>query len=345
MQLSEAFFQAKANVYRMADVIIGIHGLKNKPPESLLKDWWQLSMIEGLKSVNHHSKFPQFLLVVWSDILYEKPLDIFERDPASPYFIEERYVRAGEDFQAGDRSSRKRINDYLGQQMNRIFLNEDLSINYSFITDAIIRRYFTDLDLYYSGERTIGPDQSESYGDLIRNRLRDKLMKHRNDRILLIGHSMGSVIAYDVLTFVIPEIRIDTFVTMGSPLGLPVVMGKIGDEMKRKGFRNNNIMTPPGITGNWYNYSDIYDKIAINYRLSDYYAQNSHGVKPADFIVTNNYEINGTKNPHKIFGYLRTPEFSQVLNDFILSGKPATSRWITSTLTGVLKRIGSRLGF
>ncbi|HNR40775.1 MAG TPA: hypothetical protein PKL65_00955 [Bacteroidales bacterium] len=328
----------------MANVIIGIHGLKNKPPESLLKEWWKLSMIEGLESGNHVSGLPQFQLVIWSDLLYEKPLDIYEKDPASPYFIDERYVRAGEDFQAGDHSSRQKINDYLGRQMNRIFLNDDLSMNYSFITDAIISRYFTDLELYYSGKRTIGPDRTENYGDLIRNRLSNELIKHRKDRIMLIGHSMGSVIAYDVLTFVVPDIRIDTFVTMGSPLALPVVMGKIGEEMKKKGFRRNNIMTPPGITGHWYNYSDLLDKVAINYRLSDYYEQNSHGVKPEDFLVINNYEINGANNPHKIFGYLRTPEFSRVLNDFILSGKPSAGQRITRALSDILERIGSKLG-
>lgn len=328
----------------MANVIIGIHGLKNKPPESLLKEWWKLSMIEGLESGNHVSGLPQFQLVIWSDLLYEKPLDIFEKDPASPYFIDERYVRAGEDFQAGDHSSRQKINDYLGRQMNRIFLNDDLSMNYSYITDAIISRYFTDLELYYSGKRTIGPDRTESYGDLIRNRLSNELIKHRKDRIMLIGHSMGSVIAYDVLTFVVPDIRIDTFVTMGSPLALPVVMGKIGEEMKKKGLWENNIMTPPGITGHWYNYSDLLDKVAINYRLSDYYEQNSLGVKPEDFLVINNYEINGAKNPHKIFGYLRTPEFSRVLNDFILSGKPTAGQRITRALSDILERIGSKLG-
>ena len=31
----------------MAKVIIGIHGLANKPTEKLLKDWWKSSIKEG----------------------------------------------------------------------------------------------------------------------------------------------------------------------------------------------------------------------------------------------------------------------------------------------------------
>jgi hypothetical protein len=326
----------------MSDVIIGIHGLGNKPPESLLKDWWQLSMIEGLKTGNHYSRLPELRIAIWSDILYEKPLDLSEKNSTSPYFIGEKYVRARADFQVEDHDTRKKIVDYLGRQMNRIFLNDDLTMNYSFITDAIIGRYFKDLELYYSGERTDDPIDSRSFRELIRNRLCDKLIKHRDDRIMLIGHSMGTVIAYDVLTFVLPDIKIDTFVTMGSPLGLPVVMSNIGAEMKMRGFKDNNIRTPPGILKNWYNYSDILDKVAFNYKLSDYYSQNDHSVKPVDLLVTNNYEINGTKNPHKVFGYLRTPEFSSVLSDFILSGKLTTAQWISMKLTGILKKIGVR---
>lgn len=321
----------------MSDVIIGIHGLGNKPSKSLLKDWWKLSMIEGLKTGNYYSRLPEFRIVIWSDILYEKPLDISEKDISSPYHIGEKYVSASTDFQVEDHGIRQKIVDYLGRQMNRIFLNDDLTMNYEFISDAIIGRYFKDLEFYFSGKRTIDAKSTESYSELIRNRLRDKLLKHRNDRIMLISHSMGTVIAYDVLTFVLPDIEVDTFVTMGSPLGLPVVMSKIGDEMKRRGLNGNNIKTPPGILKNWYNYSDILDKVAFNYKLSDYYLQNDHGVKPVDLLVTNNYEINGTKNPHKVFGYLRTQEFSKVLNDFILFGKLTTTQWITRKLTGILK--------
>lgn len=324
----------------MADVIIGIHGLGNKPPGTLLRDWWQFSMIEGLKSCNHYSQLPRFCLAVWSDIVYEKPLDIYEKDTESPFYIGERYTMASTDFHVSDHSARKKIVDYLGRQMNRIFLNDDLTMNYASLTDAIIGRYFKDLDLYYSGKRTGDKNQSESFRELIRNRLCDKLLKHRNDRIMLIGHSMGTVIAYDVLTFMLPDIKIDTFITMGSPLGLPVVMSKIGNEMKNKGA-GNKLATPPGILKNWYNFSDILDKVAFNYKLSDYYSQNFHGIKPVDILVTNNYEMNGTKNPHKVFGYLRTPEFSQVLSDFILSGKSATWQRFTGKMAGFLKKVGS----
>ncbi len=305
----------------MANVIIGIHGLGNKPPEYLLKRWWKLAMIEGLKAHNFNTTLPEFFIAYWSDIIYDKYLDPSERNIISPYFIDEEYTSAPIDFPVDDYSTRRKVVDFLGRQMNRIFLNEDLTLNYSFISDAIIKRYFKDLEVYYTGRITKETDQISETGELIKERLKNKLQKHKDDNIMLIGHSMGSIIAFDVLTFLVPDIKINTFITMGSPLGLPVVISKIAAEQKSISTINNQVTTPPGIFKNWYNFSDILDKVAFNYKLSDYFSENLFGVKPVDFLVINNYKNNGTCNPHKSFGYLRASKFSEILNEFILTEK------------------------
>jgi len=215
----------------MANVIIGIHGLGNKPPELLLEKWWKLAMIEGLKTGHYSTGIPEFELSYWSDILYGRPLNPDEFDRDSPCFIEEKYVKAPEYFPVESFDSRKKIVSYLGRQMNRILLNDDLTLNYSFISDAIISRYFRDLEEYYSETLVESAEGKRRINELIRERLRDKLEEHRNDNIMLISHSMGSIIAFDVLTFLVPDIGINTFVTMGSPLGLPVVISKIAAEI------------------------------------------------------------------------------------------------------------------
>ncbi|MFZ2338502.1 MAG: hypothetical protein WAW07_02130 [Bacteroidales bacterium] len=316
----------------MSQVIIGVHGLGNKPPAPLLEQWWRSSMKEGLRLGKYDFHFPLFEMASWSDIIHKTFQDPSVKDPVNPYFIDEKYTEAQPDFHPGDNSTRKKVVDFIGRQMNRVFLNEDLSLNYSFITDAIIRRYFSDLEIYYSDTPVERDGGSSTYREVIRKRLLDKLIEHRKDDIMLIGHSMGSIIAFDVLTFMAPEIRINTLVTMGSPLGLPVVISKIAAEMRQKGISDTRLKSPPGVTGKWYNYSDILDTIAFNYRLADYYDENSSGVKPVDHLVVNNYECNNIRNPHKAYGYLRTPEFTAVLNEFISTGKLSLKerimRWI-----------------
>ena len=301
----------------MANVIIGIHGLGNKPTKKLLEHWWKLAMIEGLRANNYKTTLPKFELVYWADILHVQPL-IYTDDESNPYFLKEKYVKASPNFVAESHETRIKIVDYLGRQLNRIFLNNDYSLNHSFITDTIMNKYFQDLEIYYSESYTGNNNITFKANDLIKARLHKVLEKYKDDEIMLISHSMGSIIAFDVLSFESKKIPVKTFVTMGSPLGLPVVISKIAAEQKRANNNGqNHMITPPSVIGNWYNFSDITDKVAFNYQLGDDFSANSLGVKPIDFLVVNNYENNGERNPHKSYGYLRTPEFSRILNEFI----------------------------
>ncbi|MFY9151425.1 MAG: hypothetical protein WAO52_05390 [Prolixibacteraceae bacterium] len=301
----------------MANVIIGIHGLGNKPPKRLLEYWWKLSMIEGLKNNQFKTTLPKFELVYWADILHDKPLRLAKKGQNDDYYLKEKYIKSSPSFVSENHDTRKKIVDYLGKQLNQIFLNEDYSLNYTYITDAIIKKYFHDLEVYYTVNCSIENQHICKAKDLIKDRLITVLEKYKDDDIMLVSHSMGTIIAFDVLSFMVPHIPVKTFVTMGSPLGLPVVISKIAAEQKRTLNGMNHMVTPESVTKNWFNFSDILDKVAFNYQLGDDFSENTSGIKPVDFLVENNYEINGIRNPHKSYGYLRTPEFSKILNQFI----------------------------
>ncbi len=140
---------------------------------------------------------------------------------------------------------------------------------------------------------------------IIRDRLNQVLNKYTGKKIMLIAHSMGSIIAYDVLARPLPQVRVETFITMGSPLGIPFIINRTKRELGLIHSQDIQLATPSAVNGNWFNFSDLEDKIATSYRLSDKYRQNEKGVKAEDFIVYNDYEHNGERNPHKSYGYLR----------------------------------------
>ena len=156
---------------------------------------------------------------------------------------------------------------------------------------------------------------------------------------MLVAHSMGSIVAYDVLSFYKNNPYISTFVTMGSPLGLPIVESKIFEEFHEIQLEPKTLITPNSIVEHWYNFSDIHDKVAFNFKLSDDYAANDGGVKPVDFLVNNDYSMNGKANPHKSFGYLRAPEFSKILQKFILEEEPAKGKRIRGKLKHILIKV------
>ena len=117
-----------------------------------------------------------------------------------------------------------------------------------------------------------------------------------------------------------------TFITTGSPLGLPVIMKKIGDEHYRELNEYRQLPTPEAIRNKWYNFSDLEDKVAINYDLGDDYIENSGSVKPVDVIVQNMYTNNEKRNPHCIYGYLRTRELASAVCQFLTESEPIRKR-------------------
>lgn len=302
----------------MAKVILGIHGLGNKPPGVLLQKWWEASINEGLTVLGKPLPDINLKLIYWADVFYEKPLDENVLDLDDPLYLDERYTPAPLDDKIEDHAVRQKVLDILEKELDRIFLNDDLSINFSAIADSIIHRYFKELDEYYSKDLPDQDQDGKRARDIIRKRLAEALKEHQEDDILLIGHSMGSIIAYDVIQNIIPEVDIHTFVTIGSPLGFPVIMGKIASDRNRNLPRLNKLKTPESVKNKWFNLSDLEDRIALIYKLSENFNANESGILVIDKIVHNNYEINGERNPHKSFGYLRTPEMAAIIYDFLI---------------------------
>jgi len=64
----------------MAKVIIAIHGLGNKPPKKQLEKWGKMAIEEGIRQQKLKIKLPEFSLVYWADLLYDKPQTIEEKD-------------------------------------------------------------------------------------------------------------------------------------------------------------------------------------------------------------------------------------------------------------------------
>ncbi len=305
----------------MSRIIIGIHGVGNKPPQPLLQHWWQRAICEGLERSGHSLRHFKFDLAYWAHFLYSEPQDMRVKDPESSRYIENPYVSGPVDNQkAAPSQVRKKLLNVAEFIMEKAFMTENHIFNFDRIGDYVIRKNFRDLDLYYS-EKNVELHQVGLYArGKIRESLATLLRKHRKKEILLISHSMGTIVAYDVLTQIVPDVKIHTFVTLGSPLGLPTVMKKIYSEQERDFKTEKDLPAPDNIEHSWLNFSDLNDHVALNYRLADEFRPNSHGVGPDDFVVVNDYAYDGRENHHKSFGYLRAPEFTQVICEF-LSGE------------------------
>ena len=286
--------------------------------------------MEGLYHIKHPGVFFRFELVYWADILHPQPQDVNEKDPKNPQYIEFPYVPATSFSGKPPGVLRRKILDFLEKQMDKIFIKKDMRASFESVTNLIIRHYFTDLNLYYASYIKNKNDEEVPARELIRKRLIDILKKHRKKDVLLIAHSMGSIIAFEVLELLKNELDIDTLVTVGSPLGQPVIISKIRTELQRTDDEKIKPRTPENIRNKWFNLSDLEDNIAMNYNIADDYDKNSKGIQPEDMEVYNNYTFEQKRNPHKSYGYLRTPEMSEIIYQFLSRDRSKFRFWLSN---------------
>jgi hypothetical protein len=307
----------------MAKIIVGIHGLANKPEESVLKQWWEASIREGLKKNEHiDSADFQFYMVHWAGLLYKHPLHDETNFSFDKLYNDEPYVEAS----AG--ALQKYNDSFLNKVRAGVFdligdaadaLKEHAGMDA--FADFLIGRLLKDLDFYYDN-RDI-QDRSGRLGatkKVLRQELLDCLMPLKSESIMLIAHSMGSIIAYDTLRDIgrsDPGFELSHFVTIGSPLGLPHVKAKI---IKERNY-DERVRTPSVVKKSWMNFADKKDPVAADVFLKGDYAANDTGVEVEDDLVANDYIAPGKKkhNHHKSYGYLRTPEMSAHLAKFLTS--------------------------
>lgn len=277
-----------------APVLVGIHGLNNKPPAPVLAAWWAASLHEGLaRNLGLGDLQLDFRLAYWADLLHAAPVPP-DDDPAP-------YTEApGEGALPRARTGlRRRMAAWgyeaAGKVAEAVASAPPLE---AFIEDLVNARA-NDLFRYHTeaGLRV-----------RVRQRLEDQLAAAAATRcpVVLIAHSMGSIIAYDVLRQH-PCIAIAHLVTIGSPLGLA--------EIKAHATREFGTPVVPAGVAQWTNLSDPRDPVAaFDVRLRSDYGPNASGVQITDASVMNTYVSPlGRANPHKVYGYLRAPEMSALL--------------------------------
>ena len=110
--------------------------------------------------------------------------------------------------------------------------------------------------------------------------------------IIVLAHSLGTIVAYDVLASR-PELDVRLFLTVGCPLGIANVQRRIGD---RSG---PPARIPAGVAA-WRNFADAFDPVALELTLADEFL-------PRDFIVDAIVDNKALLN-HDLVGYLETAE-------------------------------------
>jgi hypothetical protein len=162
------------------------------------------------------------------------------------------------------------------------------------------------------------------YAEDVRKRLRVKLCEimDRGDKIMLMTHGTGSVVAYDVLwelsndTATYPEygqFKIDQWLTLGSPLGDRVVQKRL------LGAKETDDSKFPSNVISWHNLSAEDDYACHDTTLADDFKKMLLQRRVSavhDYRIFNLAVRYGKSNPHSSIGYYIHPRTSKIIGDW-----------------------------
>lgn len=184
------------------------------------------------------------------------------------------------------------------------------------LTKYLVSRLSPDFAEYLAAE--------SEYAEKVRTRVREALCKllDRGDRVMLVSHGTGCVIVYDVLwqlshddrfTAKYGDCKIDTWVTLGAPLG---------DDYIRKrlmGADGEPVSYPKNVIA-WHNVSAEDDYTCHDNTLADDFKgmlEQRVVSTVQDYCVYNLTVRFGKSNPHSSIGYLIHPRMSKIIDDWL----------------------------
>ncbi|HIF9335055.1 TPA: hypothetical protein ACX6RM_003347 [Photobacterium damselae] len=270
---------------------IAIHGRSNKPPAHILEDSWLRAINDSRRHVNQPLiNKSQFSMAYYADVFYQQPL-YFDPEPYLPDIPSNHSpipLAVDEDHLSEMMEQNKwRLDNLFSAPLLSEF-GVYRALNY--LSKPLLRYWLTDVYRYF---------HDPAFALEIEKPLIRLLQDYRHHSITLISHSLGTVIAYNVLQKLAAQrttqdITIDKWITLGSPLGLASVKTQLKRNLR------GSLSVPENVSA-WHNYSDKRDIVCIDGDLADDFAKNNSGVSVQDFQIVNAYP----GNPHKSYGYLR----------------------------------------
>ncbi len=150
----------------------------------------------------------------------------------------------------------------------------------------------------------------------IRDGLKARLRAARGRPLLLIGHSMGSVICWDTLWEAAfherDPVDVSLFLTMGSPLGQRYVQQRL------LSHRRSQPRSFPGHIRRWVNLAAMGDMTSLDQRLAREFACRfpEAAIEIEDYEIANAFRLDGEINPHAEYGYLANPVTARLVAEW-----------------------------
>jgi len=294
--------------------IIYVPGMKPKPPAADHRAMLWRCLLDGVRRadpawVKPLQECPEvFELAAWSTLFYHEQTSIEADLPGIERLLaldspEERDLREAMHWH-------KRIAQAV------YLLSDAFPALIDLVANPAMKATLQDARRYFSNE--------EGRAAKIRARVAEELSAAAmaGRRIMVVAHSLGSVIAFDVLWELSrlrsSELRVDEFVTVGSPLGLNFVQHRL------LGAREVGVRRYPDNIRRWTNLSAIGELTSLDRSMADDY----HVMLDAGIVasITDHTDLHtyfrgpDGLNVHRCYGYMANVQVGQVICDWLGRG-------------------------
>ena len=290
--------------------IIYVPGKNPKPPADQHREQLLRCLLHGVKKTDpgiarEIETTDCFSLVAWNRSFYDKELDTNRITPWVDRLLSQDI------FPESDIEAVRTVKYRLARSFYQI--GDLLPWLIPLLPDERIKSSIHDTELYFRNHENIAC----RVRDIQKQPLREAA--GRADRVLLIGHSMGSVIAYDSLWELhhLENIEhcVDCLLTIGSPLGMNYVQRRL------IGLRDKQIPDYPGNIRTWVNISSRGDLVALDRSLANDFREMVEQGYVEDITdrksgIYNHYRDDRGLNVHKSYGYLTNPVVAQTIADW-----------------------------
>ncbi len=166
----------------------------------------------------------------------------------------------------------------------------------------LLRLFVGDVDLYL---------HNAALRAQVMGRLLTLLRQYADRSLIVVAHSLGTVVAYDVLN-THREIPITAFITLGSPLGLsPFIYQELLPPLPA----SQKHPFPPNVA-TWQNFYDPNDIVALVSSLAPLFPG-----PPGQAVISTPVQ-NNPADPHSLTGYLIQGAVAQALNNALTCKTP-----------------------
>jgi hypothetical protein len=291
--------------------IIFVPGLNPKPPPEIYRAQLQRVLLARLRRTRPRAAAwlaehdHAFGLVAWSYLFYGAYRDISVDLPGIARLLDQTEASAVDLRELGSWSRRWiRWSHLIGDAWP--FLGRRLA-------PPNTRRLMHEANRYLKNRDGVGA----AVRGVLRATLEDAW--HDGDRVLLIGHSLGSVVAYDTLWELTHAQRasgeVSLLITLGSPLATRFVQRSL------QGAREVGAARYPHNVRRWVNLAARADTTALQPRLKPMYHE-MLDLKLIDaiedFVDFDNF-FRGSLglNAHEAYGYLAQPLLAEIVGDWL----------------------------